>query len=73
MSSASRGAGRLRWTVRREKLGGCLRSARAGPRSAPREVTSQSDAFVYHVTRLTQRARGVSGYSALWESRPFGK
>eukprot|EP00966_Prymnesium_polylepis_P246018 5690630-Prymnesium_polylepis.1 len=33
MSPASRGARRRRWSVHREKLGGCLRSARAGRRS----------------------------------------
>eukprot|EP00966_Prymnesium_polylepis_P181194 4196925-Prymnesium_polylepis.1 len=43
MSPASRGAHVRRWTVRRERLGGCLSSARAGQR--PREVTSQRDAF----------------------------
>ena len=32
MSPASRGAHVRRWTVRREKLGGCLSSARAGQR-----------------------------------------
>eukprot|EP00966_Prymnesium_polylepis_P043091 1000993-Prymnesium_polylepis.1 len=36
MRAAARGVRRLRWTVRRETLGGCLGSARAGQRS-PRD------------------------------------
>eukprot|EP00966_Prymnesium_polylepis_P134766 3114887-Prymnesium_polylepis.1 len=33
MNPASRGARRLKWSVHREKLGGCLSSTRAGQRS----------------------------------------
>eukprot|EP00966_Prymnesium_polylepis_P293707 6782975-Prymnesium_polylepis.1 len=45
----------MRWAVCREKLSGCLRSARAGQRS-PRGYM-QNVAFVYEL--LTQRAHAV--------------
>eukprot|EP00966_Prymnesium_polylepis_P218173 5049583-Prymnesium_polylepis.1 len=57
MSPAARGARLRRWSVRRERRSSADASVALEHGSAPREVTSQNDAFVYHVYELlTQRA-----------------